>query len=50
MLCFQLIGEKSMQVYLEPLDKIKSTKIVEAFEAAKAPAGEQKVHLNTYFS
>ena len=34
----QIIGEKSMQVYLEPLDKIKSTKILEMYEAAKNPA------------
>ena len=27
-----------MQVYLEPLDKLKSTKIVEAYEALKNPA------------
>ncbi len=27
------MGEKAMQVYLEPLDKIKSTKIVEAYQA-----------------
>ena len=27
-----------MQIYLEPLDKIKSAKIVEAYEALKNPA------------
>ena len=32
-----MIGEKAMQVYLEPLDKLKSAKIVEAFEALKNP-------------
>jgi hypothetical protein len=33
-----VIGEKAMQAYLEPLDKLKSQKIVEAYEAAKNPA------------
>ncbi len=30
---WQVMGEKAMNVYLEPLDKLKSTKIVEAYQA-----------------